>query len=129
MGYDVQGTDFDARTLVKAGELAKWDLNSWPFNKAIAVYSNFTSEYIFIAVSAHIIKALYYNAATTVGGSAHIAAFLERLAVHPRRFPQLANLPKIVEQCFSFDLFPGRYARDIVVAWLAKATPSAYFAT
>jgi tetratricopeptide (TPR) repeat protein len=129
MGYDVRDTAYDARTLVRAGELANWNLDRWPFNKAIELYIACPNDHVFLIISAHIIRALYYNSASTFGRSAHIAAFLERLAVHPRRFSQLANLPALVEQCFSFDVFPGREARDVVLAWLLKATPAAYFAT
>ncbi len=121
LGFDFQVTEYNENVLKKAGDIAQWDLDAWPLKKAVEVHIAHTDDRLFLRFSAQLIKELYYNSQGIIGRPAKIASFLERLAAVPRRFPQLVNLPQMVEQAFSLDAIPGRTAGDVVRDWLIQA--------
>jgi hypothetical protein len=121
LGFDFRVTEYNELVLKKAGDIAQWDLDAWPLKKAVELHIAHTEDRLFVRLSAQLIKELYYNSQGIFERPVKIASFLERLAAAPRRFPQLVNLPQMVEQAFGLDAIPGRTAGDIVEAWLIQA--------
>jgi tetratricopeptide (TPR) repeat protein len=121
LGHGFRGTRFNMYVFAKAGSMAEWDFDRWPFTRALEELSKCVDDLVFLNSVALLLKELYAHSKSPMMQAANIASLLGRFSESIRNMDRLERLPTLLSRAFGSDVMIAREIKVIVRAWLAEA--------
>jgi tetratricopeptide (TPR) repeat protein len=123
LGYRFDATSINSQTIVKAGEMADWDVRRWPFAQALEI---FRAEHVLsgnlATLAAFTIKGMYGRAAFDVSRNNVIVQILEYLFERRDGIRAITQLARSIPSLFNIDVISGVEVSHVIRSWLAEAS-------
>ena len=122
LAIDYEATAFNPLVLAKAGSMAEWDAEKWPFNKALKQLENPTiPDDQVIAFAAALVVNLFKEALLVETRQATFIRMLELMSAREHGFVIVRALLSVLPRVFGVNVLAADEANRIGQAWLAVA--------
>jgi tetratricopeptide (TPR) repeat protein len=123
IGYRFDATSVSAAIIIKAGEMAEWDVRRWPFAEALEV---FRGEHIFsvnlATLAAFTIKGMYGKVVIELSRQHVTMQILELLLGHPEGRRAIFQLARAIPSLFGVDVIAAMEVSQTIRTWLTEAS-------
>jgi tetratricopeptide (TPR) repeat protein len=122
VGYDYHATSFNLFVAVKAGSMAFWDAEKWPFNKMLNQFTNpsIPAEQVVLFASS-ILSDMYKDTVLAGTRQATLIRILEQIASRKNGIELVHVFLKLVPKVFGVNVLAADEVREVSLAWLAQA--------
>eukprot|EP00456_Euglypha_rotunda_P009625 TRINITY_DN1222_c0_g1_i1.p1 TRINITY_DN1222_c0_g1~~TRINITY_DN1222_c0_g1_i1.p1 ORF type:complete len:1228 (+),score=188.45 TRINITY_DN1222_c0_g1_i1:4744-8427(+) len=117
IGFDYQGTSFNAETLLAACRLSNWSSSQQPLKQMLDLFGRPFALYETLRVVIDFLRRIYSTELLAPEREDVVMAILDRVASIPEGKQWLAQLERNLRTVFGMNVIAERMARKLFLAW------------